>query len=115
VLERELFEKADLPLIFIHELFHFVWVHLGNTKRNAYAALLAEELGKRARGELGESSTVRKQAAPETRDYACESFCDTAAWFFSNGPKSDVANLAARWREKRKAWFETNLSRPLKC
>jgi hypothetical protein len=115
VLEQELLQKADLPLIFVHELFHFVWVRLGNTKRAAYAALLAEELGNRARGELGESSAVRKQMAPGTRDYVCESFCDTAAWLFSHGSKSEDANLAARWREKRKAWFATNLAGPLKC
>ena len=112
VLETELLRKPDLPLIFVHELFHFVWVRLGNAKRSSYAALLAKERMAHARGELGESSLVRKQIAPETRDYVCESFCDTAAWRYV--PHNNVS-LAESWQRHRQAWFEANLVGPLKC
>jgi hypothetical protein len=115
VLETELLRKADLSLIFVHELFHFIWVRLGNAKRRSYAAILAGELRHRAVGEVGESSAVRKLAAPDTRDYVCESFCDTAAWLFVSRARRRRVSLAARWRNKRKAWFDSNLAGPLKC
>ena len=69
VLETELLKKPDLPLILVHEIFHFVWARLGNRKRAEYSALLAEERQRNARGELGESAEVRKQLAPGSRDY----------------------------------------------
>src|SRR5882757_304020 len=76
VLETQLTRKPGvLRLITVHEVFHFVWARLGNSARRTWAALLEAEAG--ARGELGESSSVKK--TPEcTRDYICESFCDTA-------------------------------------
>jgi hypothetical protein len=115
VLETELLQTADLPLIFLHELFHFAWARLGNAKRASYSALVAAELRRGARGELGESSAVRKQLAPSTRDYVCESFCDTAAWLFVPGAQRRRVTLAPRWRKLRRAWFESNMAGPLKC
>jgi len=115
VLETALLQKHDLPLILVHELFHFVWVRLGNTKRAEYAALLAEELRLGARGELGESSAVRKEIAVSSRDYVCESFCDTAAWLYAPSSKSRPVRLALRWQNKRKDWFSASLKAPLKC
>ena len=116
VLESELVNKADLPLILVHEIFHFAWVRLGNRKRAGYAALLAEERRGKARGELGESSMVRKQAGADTRDYICESFCDTAAWLYApSARRRRDATLAQRWQLRREAWFEHNLARPVKC
>jgi len=106
VLESELLNKAELPMILVHEIFHFVWVRLGNVKRAGYAALLMEEGRARARGELGESASVKKKAAPDTRDYVCESFCDTAAWLYAPGEKRANVTLAKRWQARRKAWFD---------
>lgn len=106
VLESELLIKAELPLILVHEIFHFVWVRLGNGRRAGYAALLQEERRAKARGELGESALVKKETAADSRDYICESFCDTAAWIYARGGKSLRVTLARRWRTRREAWFE---------
>lgn len=72
-------------LILTHEIFHFVWALLGNSKRQEFARLLEREFAARAIGELGESAAVKKSARPMPgtrawRDYVCESFCDTAAF-----------------------------------
>lgn len=115
VFETELLKKPDLPSILVHELFHFVWVRLGNAKRTAYTALLAKELRAQARGELGESAAVRKQFASGSRDYVCESFCDTAAWLYGPNTQSPHVNLGRRWRRDRKAWFEANFQGAVKC
>ena len=115
VLECELLNKPMLPLIVVHEIFHFVWARLGNSGRAAYAAHLAEELRCRARGELGESSAVQKEWDRHSRDYLCESFCDTAAWLYAPREKHVHATLAKRWREKREAWFEKTFTRAGRC
>jgi hypothetical protein len=106
VLESELLTKDNLPLIFVHEIFHFVWVRLGNGLRTSYAALLAEEQRCKARGEVGESAMVKKAAGKYSKDYVCESFCDTAAWLYARGVKGERVTLAQRWRVRRKAWFD---------
>lgn len=115
VLESELLAKADLPQILVHEIFHFVWARLGNVKRASYAAVLAEEARARARGELGESAQVRKKIAPASRDYVCESFCDTAAWLYAPGIKQSNVTLAKRWQRRREAWFDANFAGAAKC
>ncbi len=115
ILECELLEKGILPLIAVHEIFHFVWARLGNVRRAGYSALLAEELRSRARGELGESSALRKQVARQSRDYVCESFCDTAAWLYAPGFKRWHATLGRRWRERRKAWFQAIFAEARAC
>ena len=93
--------------ILVHELFHFVWVRLGNSDRRAWEAVLEAELRGRARGELGWSSERRKRALPKglRRDYVCESFCDTAAWIYGQVKEHEEYTLAATWRRKRRAWF----------
>jgi hypothetical protein len=63
VLESQLLaKKSDLRLILVHEIFHFVWLRLGNTKRREFRALLEQEFKAGARGELGESAQVHKLA-----------------------------------------------------
>jgi hypothetical protein len=115
VFESELVGKAALPQIVVHEIFHFVWVRLGNFKRASYASLLAEEQSNGARGELGESAAVRKKSAPGSRDYICESFCDTAAWMYAPRPRAADATLARRWRERRKSWFLAAFAEDAQC
>lgn len=114
VLERELLVKQTLSSILVHEIFHFVWARLSNATRASFTALLAEELLAGARGELGESAAVRKQAAGYSRDYACESFCDTAAWLYAPGTKRDIT-LALRWQARRRAWFQATFTAPIRC
>jgi hypothetical protein len=120
--ERRIVFDADLAAdprefarIFVHELFHFVWLRLGNPRRWAYEALLREEMRGRARGELGWSAEWRKRALAARdarrrtrrwREYACESFCDTAAWMFSGLPSHPEYTLARRFRERRRQWFQ---------
>lgn len=114
VLETELTRKLGvLRLITVHEIFHFVWARLGNSARRAWAALLEAEAAARARGELGESSSVKKSREC-TGDYICESFCDTAAWLYAGVRRSPHFTLAPRWSARRRAWFEATFGATLK-
>ena len=119
VLERELLvRKRLLRTILVHELFHFVWARCGNERRRNYGALLREEILRKARGELGESSETWKDTWRQAsggrlgaddqpwREYVCESFCDTAAWYLSSEKQRLPVSLAQRWRTKRAKWFE---------
>ena len=110
VLDWALRDDADeRARILVHELFHFVWLRMGNPRRASWGAVLQRELAARARGELGWSSEWRKRAAVVFRDYACESFCDTAAWWYAGLVQHEEFTLASRWRVKRRAWFEANV------
>ena len=115
ILEYELLDKPSLPLILVHEIFHFVWARLSNATRASFSALLAEEFRGKARGELGESASVRKQLDPHGRDYVCESFCDTAAWLYAAPGKDGNATLAKRWQTRRRLWFEAAFAGPIHC
>ena len=107
-------DRREFARIFVHELFHFVWLKLGNSRRWSYEALLREEIQSGARGELGWSAEWRKRALPSGdperrtrrwREYACESFCDTAAWIFSGVQSHSEYTLAGRFRRRRHQWF----------
>jgi hypothetical protein len=121
ILDRELLcYPKELRRIIIHELFHFVWRRLGNPKRLAWEDLLRSEMKTKAKGELGWSSEWRKEAMlPEDvrgrslrwRHYACESFCDTAAWVW--GPGHAEHTLARRFRELRRVWMQRIARGPL--
>jgi hypothetical protein len=109
----------EFPRIFVHELFHFVWLYAGNPVRHSFEQLLRSELGARCRGELGWSAEWRKRALTSAdirqrsrrwREYCCESFCDTAAWLYSGVSRHPEFTLAAECRSRRRAWF-TNLAR----
>ena len=107
-------DPEDFARIFVHELFHFVWLRLGNTKRKSYERLLAGELRRRAGGELGWSAEWRKgklaggdrmARTRRWREYCCGSFCDTAAWLYSGIKSHNEFTLGRRWRRERRAWF----------
>lgn len=107
-------DRAEFSRILVHELFHFVWVKLGNGKRRAYEALLAVELRDGAGGELGWSAEWRKDALNRRdwvmrtrrwREYVCESFCDTAAWIVTGNSHHPEFTLPAVFRARRRAWF----------
>ena len=109
-------QRGEFERILIHELFHFVWVRLGNPKRLDWEELVRGQL--RAKGELGWSSEWRKEILKPSdaegrsrawRRYACESFCDSAAWLFS-GVRHEEFTLAVRSREPRHRWFNSQLS-----
>ena len=106
---------GEFERILAHELFHFVWVRLGNGRRWSWEALLADELAAGARGELGWSAEWRKSAlgardrAGRTRrwrEYCCESFCDTAAWRYGSPERHEEFTLAARHCATRRAWMD---------
>lgn len=110
--------RGDFERILIHELFHFAWVRLGNPKRFAWEQVLALELRAKVAGELGWSAEWRKQAlarddvrrrTPRWRRYACESFCDTAAWMFAGLRAHDEFTLPAAARLPRRRWFMEQL------
>ena len=113
-------ESAELRRIFVHELFHFVWLRLGNTQRRSYEAILADEMRRGVGGELGWSAESRKlllerhDVARRTRrwrGYACESFCDSAAWLLV-GVRHQEFTLPAPARRARRQWFvESGLTR----
>src|SRR5580698_9823996 len=61
VLDSALKRKPrELERILTHELFHFVWLRLGNPKRRSYEALLALEMRGGVAGELGWSAELVK-------------------------------------------------------
>ena len=102
-------DPAERARILTHEYFHFVWVRLGNQRRQAWKELLKTELAANARGELGWSSLWRKGDLPKHfQNYACEAFCDTAAWLYSGCGDHEEYTLAARWRTRRRDWFLAN-------
>ena len=115
IFDQELLrDPAELSRILVHELFHFAWVRLSNDTRRSWGALLDLEMARRARGELGWSAEWRKRrlvarggSAPGRRwgEYACESFCDTAAWAYAGAGEHAEFTLASRWSEARRAWF----------
>jgi hypothetical protein len=107
-------DREEFARIFVHEVFHFVWLRLGNARRWSFEALLREELLRHARGDLGWSAEWRKRALrPDDaelrtrrwREYVCESFCDTAGWLFSGIRTHREYTLARRFRERRRRWF----------
>lgn len=112
MLERELCEHpGELARIFVHELFHFAWVRLGNPRRRSYAEMLRAEMEAGARGELGWSAELAKSRCEDRRKsrawktYVCESFCDTAAFLYAGCDSHEEFTLAARWRSRRARWF----------
>jgi len=115
ILETELLEQpAELRRILAHEIFHFVWVRLGNPRRRAWEELLAAERGRR---EAGWSAAVLRSSLTEAdrrrrnrrwREYVCESFCDTAAWLYAGADTE--CELGRRARERRRRWFAENLA-----
>jgi hypothetical protein len=121
VLEEDLFEDETLlHLILIHELFHFVWPRLGNSIRDDFSRMILAEVNGHARGELGESSGTFKEAVLHRKEgpgsrawkyYVCESFCDTAAWFFSGVGQHQQFQLDQRWTKRRAQWFRSNVER----
>jgi hypothetical protein len=110
--------RAEFRRIFVHELFHFVWLRAGNPVRWSFEQLLREERVAGARGELGWSAEWRKEALAthdvrsrtrRWREYCCESFCDTAAWLYSGSRKHPEFTLAGAFRLRRRAWFQRTL------
>jgi hypothetical protein len=108
---------AELRRIVVHELFHFIWLRLGNPARREWEALLMAE---KARGELGWSSEWRKREltprdrldrSRKWREYACESFCDTAAWAYAGLTRHDEFTLGLKARGQREAWFRRLVER----
>ena len=111
--------RGEFERILIHELFHFAWVRLSNQQRRAWEQVLAKESRAHVAGELGWSAERRKDAltrtdardrTPRWRRYACESFCDTAAWHFAGLRQHDEFTLAAASRRARREWFKKQFS-----
>lgn len=107
-------QPAERARIFVHEVFHFVWVRLGNPSRRAWEALLEAEIAAGVSGELGWSAEWRKDALrPQDRrdrtrrwrEYACESFCDTAAWLWAGLSRHEEFTLPRRERAARRRWW----------
>lgn len=105
---------AEFARILLHEIFHFVWLRTGNPARRSFEALLAEELRRHARGEMGWSAAISKKRFSSRdlrnrsrlwREYVCESFCDTAAWRYAGIRRHPEFTLAPVFRRARRAWF----------
>jgi len=115
VLETELLDDpGELTRILAHEVFHFVWLRLGNTLRLSFEQLIRTEIERRAQGELGWSAEWRKLALAgkdrrnrtrRWREYLCESFCDTAASLCRGGHGHPEFTLGRSFRDRRRAWF----------
>lgn len=107
-------DPAELRRIATHELFHFAWVRLGNPWRRKWESLLAAECEAGVRGELGWSAEWRKREVSASdrrrrserwRAYACESFCDSAAWLLTGARPHREATLGKRRAGMRAEWF----------
>jgi len=105
---------SEFARIFVHELFHFVWLRAGNPARREFEDLLKKEHVARARGELGWSAEWRKSELSREdlrvrsrrwREYCCESFCDTAAWLYSGAGDHEEFTLRTLCRNRRRDWF----------
>lgn len=105
---------GELSRIALHELFHFVWIRLGNAERRRWEDLLRDQVLRGARGELGWSAEQRLRALRPSdvagrtrrwREYVCESFCDTAAWAFGMLRSHDEFSLEMPFRPSRLRWF----------
>jgi hypothetical protein len=105
-------DQRERERILLHELFHFVWVRLGNPRRRGWEVLLRAEWESRARGEAGWSSEWRKRLLSSRdvagrsrgwREYCCESFCDTGA--FAAGANDGEVTLNRKRLAARVAWF----------
>jgi hypothetical protein len=115
LLDRQVLSRTgEFERILIHEVFHFAWVRLSNANRRSWEQVLQKELRARAAGELGWSAEWRKltltlsdavRRSPKWRRYACESFCDSAAWMFGDLLSHDEFTLAVRRRRARREWF----------
>ena len=112
--------QGEFERILVHELFHFVWVRLGNPARHSWERVLEGEVMRGERGELGWSAEWRKcklpaaaarERSPAWRHYVCESFCDTGAWMFAGLAEHDEFTLTMRSRRGRRAWFESRFER----
>jgi hypothetical protein len=120
ILDRALTSSdGELRRILLHEIFHFVWRRLSTHGRRGYEALIANEFGSGARGELGWSSEMRKRRLAWTdtvsrnrrwREYLCESFCDTASWVYADMTDHPEFTLAPRFRRRRRTWLVTFVS-----
>jgi hypothetical protein len=116
-------QPRELDRILTHELFHFAWLRLGNSRRWSYEDLLRRELGNHIKGELGWSAECAKTALARGesnrrtrrwREYVCESFCDSAAWMFAGSRRHQEFTLPFAARRARLAWFEkTRLTREI--
>jgi len=112
--------RSEFPRIFVHELFHFVWLRAGNPARREFESLLAGEWRAGAAGELGWSAEWRKQRldgrdvtgrSRRWREYCCESFCDTAAWLYGGVKRHREFTLAGTYRLARRRWFRQVVER----
>ncbi len=110
-------DPEEFARIFTHELFHFVWVRLGNPRRRSYENLVCSEIHSGVRGELGWSAEWRKRALSRPdrifrthrwREYVCESFCDSAAWLYAARNRHPEFTLPERARARRRRWFESS-------
>ncbi len=118
VLDPELKSDApELARIQLHEHLHFTWVRLGNQKRWDWERLLQAEWKAGARGEAGWSAEWRKQKLSARdvfgrtrrwREYCCESFCDTGAWWISQNVNENT--LRAGDRRNRAKWFDAQFA-----
>jgi hypothetical protein len=113
-----LHRRGEFERILIHEIFHFAWVRLPNATRQSWEQVLITELDRNVPGELGWSAEWRKCRLSRSdhqsrtrawRRYACESFCDSAAWLFAGFRTHDDFTLPPRFRHFRRNWLEANL------
>jgi hypothetical protein len=114
-----LVQPGEFERILVHEIFHFVWVRLGNGRRRGWESLLVREISRGLGGELGWSAEWRKarlkpadpsSRTPAWRRYVCESFCDTAAWLHAGISRHPEFTLPAPARRLRRRWLAQELA-----
>lgn len=107
-----------LERIFVHEVFHFVWSRLGQPLRDSWHQVIDAEIVRGANGELGWSAESmklnvseddRKTRSRRWKDYVCESFCDTAGWYFGSAKRYAEMTLGPDQRALRRLWFRQHV------
>lgn len=123
ILDDKLLEDTSaLRWMLTHELFHFVWVRLGNRIRESFNGVIQAEHIRQARGEIGESASAAKDRLKPNqgtgrvwREYVCEAFCDTAAYAFSGAATTPRFGLRPRWIRIRTAWLQQAIDWNQRC
>jgi hypothetical protein len=126
VLEEQMLKTPRvLERIFVHEVFHFVWSKASKSLRESYEDLIAREVAKGRPGELGWSAEClkikltpgdRAERSRRWKDYLCESFCDSAGWYFGTARRYSEMTLDRESRRTRINWLRANIvdrQRPL--
>jgi hypothetical protein len=107
-------DPQEFARIFVHEVFHFVWLRLGNPRRWSYEALLREEMraaraaswaGPRSGASIALAARDAWRAAPGAGANTSARASATQRPGSFRASAHPEYTLARRFRERRRQWF----------